>query len=416
MTRPSCALAARAALAAAALLSRAALAAPPRFESVPAPLLGTHVIGLSLTPLSMRAAAPASFGVSVGGGPAGAPWRTFEVSARAQGGGLRCLTGGKLLPAETCRFDGASPLPRITLLVEPGALKMVSGPSSFFSLADDFPGAAGLQFRVVSSGAAALSAVKVQTEEEVAVGEIDFRSPAHAFAVHGNVIRFAFAPTGADGPASFGVIVGPGERRFMVTRKVTAAGEHRCITPDGAQLPLEVCDFKPLAAGADPCTIRLVVEPGSFSLKEGSSTWALYDHFPNDVTSFRLASSGVAISRLSIVSEEEDWREGQIKAGASQSDAGSGEGLCDASAAFCGGHCWSVCLHCGPPRYCMCYPDGYRGVSGVFHPGAACLKHDGDGESVESPMVHSRCDAESIDENEGYRAYEGGGHGPRGEL
>ena len=107
------------------------------------------------------------------------------------------------------------------------------------------------------------------------------------------------------------------------------------------------------------------------------------------------------MSQLSIVSEEEDWREGQIKAGASQSNAGEGgAGLCAASSAFCGGSCWGVCLHCGPPRYCMCYPNGYVGASGVFHPGAACLKHDGDGESVEAPREHAV--------NKGHKACEGG--------
>lgn len=45
----------------------------------------------------------------------------------------------------------------------------------------------------------------------------------------------------------------------------------------------------------------------------------------------------------------------------------------------------------------MCYPNGYVGASGVFHPGAACLKHDGDGESVEAPMSHAA--------NDGRRAY-----------
>jgi hypothetical protein len=387
-----------ASLCASALLQRA-LAAAPRFESVPAPLSGTHQVDLTVATLSPRAAPAAAFGISVGGGPSGAPWRTYEISAHVQGGALRCLTGGLLLPAEHCRFDGARPL-KVTMVVEPGALKYSSGPGMFYSLADDFPSAAGLQFRVVSSGAAALSAVRVQTEEEAAVGEIDFRSPAQAFAVHGNAIRFSIAPKSADGPASFGVIVGPGERRFMVTREVTAAGEHRCKS-DGSLLPLASCNFAPLRAGEAPRAVKLIVEPGTFKLKDGASTWSLYDLFPHDVTSFRVASSGIAVSQLSIVSEEEDWREGQLKAGASQSNAGEGgAGLCDASSASCGGKCWGVCLHCGPPRYCMCYPDGYKGVSGAFHPGAACLKHDGDGESVEAPMSHAA--------NKGHKACEGG--------
>ena len=131
----------------------------------------------------------------------------------------------------------------------------------FYSLAGDFPSAAGLQFRVVSSGAAALSSVRVQTEEEAAVGDITFRSPSHSFAVHGNAIRFSFAPTGVDGPASFGVIVGPGERRFMVTRRITAAGEHRCLTPDDSLLPLADCSFAP---GASPRAFKLIVDPGAF--------------------------------------------------------------------------------------------------------------------------------------------------------
>jgi hypothetical protein len=37
--------------------------------------------------------------------------------------------------------------------------------------------------------------------------------------------------------------------------------------------------------------------------------------------------------------------------------------------------------------YCMCYENGYIGVSGVFHRGPSCLKFDGDGEKVESPAA-----------------------------
>ena len=138
----------------------------------------------------------------------------------------------------------------------------------------------------------------------------------------------------------------------MVTRHITAAGEHRCMA-DGSLLPLSGCSFEPARAGAAPRAVKLVVEPGSCKLKNRPASWVLYDHFPNDVASFRLASSGVKISQLSIVSEEEDWREGQLKAGAAQSNAGGGGAAhCDASAAECGGKCWGVCLHCGPPRYC----------------------------------------------------------------
>ena len=118
----------------------------------------------------------------------------------------------------------------------------------------------------------------------------------------------------------------------MVTRHITAAGEHRCMA-DGSLLPLSGCSFEPARAGAAPRAVKLVVEPGSCKLKNRPASWVLYDHFPNDVASFRLASSGVKISQLSIVSEEEDWREGQLKAGAAQSNAGE-RAICAGTAGF----------------------------------------------------------------------------------
>ena len=36
----------------------------------------------------------------------------------------------------------------------------------------------------------------------------------------------------------------------------------------------------------------------------------------------------------------------------------------------------------------MCYADGYVGESGVFHPGAKCLKQDRDGTAVEKQKAN----------------------------
>ena len=33
--------------------------------------------------------------------------------------------------------------------------------------------------------------------------------------------------------------------------------------------------------------------------------------------------------------------------------------------------------------FCMCFPKGYEGMSGKFHPGASCLKQCGTGETAE---------------------------------
>ena len=58
--------------------------------------------------------------------------------------------------------------------------------------------------------------------------------------------------------------------------------------------PLESCSFAPLRAGEAPRVVKLIVEPGSLKLKDGASSWSLYDLFPHDVTSFRLASSALS--------------------------------------------------------------------------------------------------------------------------
>lgn len=89
---------------------------------------------------------------------------------------------------------------------------------------------------------------------------------------------------------------------------------------------------------------------------------------------------------VNIATEEEKFIQRHAAAGATQAFAGASS-RCGADSAECGGECWGTCVACGPPRYCICYPNGYTGVSGQFHPGAACLKFDGAGTSVEAPKL-----------------------------
>ena len=59
--------------------------------------------------------------------------------------------------------------------------------------------------------------------------------------------------------------------------------------------------------------------------------------------------------------------------GAIQLVAGSNDNNCRAGSVRCGGNCHGVCDLCQQPGWCMCYPRGYRGVSGVWHHGSHCL-------------------------------------------
>ena len=58
------------------------------------------------------------------------------------------------------------------------------------------------------------------------------------------------------------------------------------------------------------------------------------------------------------------------------------KGKCGGS---CGSSCFGVCPHnpVTSESFCMCFPKGYEGISGKFHPGASCLKQCGTGETAE---------------------------------
>jgi hypothetical protein len=376
-----------------------------RFHSVAVPLQGRYVATFTVAPLDSDGA---SFGVAVGrwgSNDQQTEQTSFNVEALQHQGELRCHSPqlGQLLPRDACSSGPTKPL-KVTLRVAPGTLEYLVGDGNdartgVYSIAKNFPSANYLQFRVVSSGVA-LHDVRVRTEQEVLEGDVSFQSPVHRLSAGGDVIRFKFTPEKMAGPASFGVIVRPGEQRFMVSRLVTATGEHRCVSNNSA-LPAKECSFglDTLLSGA---AVKISIATGRLVFMKGAAGWSLFESFPSDVTNFTFASSGLTISELSIVSKEHDWRAGHIRAGASQSDANSDD--CGPSSASCGGSCWGVCLNCGPPRYCMCYPKGYMGVSGVFHPGVACLKHDGEGETAEAPL-------EAADTAR-FKAYAGGGQEP----
>ena len=89
--------------------------------------------------------------------------------------------------------------------------------------------------------------------------------------------------------------------------------------------------------------------------------------------------SGGTVTDFQIVSKDIDYVRHHESKGATKAFAGSGSKLCSSESATCGSSCWSVC-----DGMCMCYPKGYYGVSGTFHPGAACLKSCGDGKVVEA--------------------------------
>ena len=113
--------------------------------------------------------------------------------------------------------------------------------------------------------------------------------------------------------------------------------------------------------------------------KTGDGTYPIYKR-SNAKKSMKLKITdlfrGSEVTDFKIISKDVDWMNDHLKKGATQAWTG---GKCDLEHAPCGGSCWGVCN-----GYCMCYPNGYKGVSGTFHPGASCLKACGAGEAVEA--------------------------------
>ncbi len=192
---------------------------------------------------------------------------------------------------------------------------------------------------------------------------------------------------------AIGILVSPfkstvGATPILLEQATMRSGAEGCKDPiDGAFVDTEWCNFD------TETEITLHVQKGAVSIGgfSGKSSIFRSSSFGRAFTTaggwWRLESKGGTISRVEVISEEELYVSNHIKHGATLAVAGVSR-KCEPGSAECGDSCWSVCESCGPPRYCMCYPNGYTGVSGAFHPGASCLKWDGAGEKVEAPAAN----------------------------
>ena len=216
-------------------------------------------------------------------------------------------------------------------------------------------------------------------------------SPAHEL-----YVTFHFAPAKSSALSTarnaIGILVGPakataGATPVLLEQAAYKGGVQGCRDPlDGFFAAPEMCSFD------KEMEITLHVQVGKVSLATVNGMSITTSQFGGRLPTsgwWRLTSKGGAISRVEVVTEEEMNVGNHIKNGATQAVAGASS-TCAAGSAACGDSCFSVCEQCGPPRYCMCYENGYYGVSGTFHEGAACLKWDGDGLRVEMPEAGQR--------------------------
>lgn len=215
-------------------------------------------------------------------------------------------------------------------------------------------------------------------------------SPAHEL-----YVTFHFAPAKSSvfstAKNNFGLLIGAtkataGALPVLLEQATFRGSAQGCRDPaNGLFMPPQVCNFD------KEMEITLHVKKGSVALATvGGMGIGSYPFGGSTPTSgwWRLTSKGGAISRVEVVTEEEMNVANHVKNGATRAVAGSGQ--CEPGSAPCGEKCFGVCEQCGPPRYCMCYPSGYTGVSGQFHHGASCLKWDGDGLRVEAPDENQR--------------------------
>lgn len=214
-------------------------------------------------------------------------------------------------------------------------------------------------------------------------------------------VSFRFTPD-ASGSNAFGISARPTGGSIFTPYPIVEIlyqNQRRCLSPAVNMLAgdVEQCNF------ARPMLYVLNIESGAFNLMKGgldSNTAMPLGHVLPADGHFRLYARGGVISNVEILTEEERFEQRHIKAGATKAVAGgsaSGMSLCSSGSAECGGSCWGVCIACGPPKYCMCYPNGYVGVDGHHYAGAHCLKHDGAGTSVTAPAAaehHYRAHAE----------------------
>ena len=117
----------------------------------------------------------------------------------------------------------------------------------------------------------------------------------------------------------------------------------------------------------------------SYIVRDGASSYSLFKGVCRGAEPAHLyailGSKSATLSKLQILTEEEDWKLEKMAKGATEAKAGGGS--CGADYAPCGqdGQCFGVCAPntCGPPRFCMCYPRGYWGARKGWHAGAHCL-------------------------------------------
>jgi len=167
------------------------------------------------------------------------------------------------------------------------------------------------------------------------------------------------------------------------------------------RIPAGDCDVK-------HGTIRFSFNPnkGQFNFVVSDGEYPLHTIHSSSHSYIFIAdlAKGTKLKNFLVQTKEERFRDQHLAKGAKQAYAGDGDdAFCPKESAACGGSCFGVCLHCGPPRYCMCYPNGYTDVYGVKHVDRPyCLKYDGDGITVP---------AASHGEN-AHRAFEGNGAKP----
>lgn len=95
---------------------------------------------------------------------------------------------------------------------------------------------------------------------------------------------------------------------------------------------------------------------------------------------FRFIATELEIKDLLITTMENNFMATHLQLGALK--AIPSRDICTENTAVCGGKCFSVCINCGPPAFCMCYADGYTGTTGEVYADARCLTFEGDDEEA----------------------------------
>ena len=188
-------------------------------------------------------------------------------------------------------------------------------------------------------------------------------------------ISFEFTPSSLHDHSAVGIAIDGVP--FAITM-LQQEGQRRCYLPkSGKIVPYADCNFD------FPSHYTINIAPTSVNLIDDDGHYPITD-LPLSSTGkyFTMYSRGGSITQLDIQTEEERFVDRHVKSGAVY--AAGGGGACKKGYAPCGrsGECFDVR---DSSNFCMCYRDGYIGVSGSRIPGPACLSHQGAGVHVESP-------------------------------